>query len=250
MLSEEALARALERVGRSAPVRFYEVTRSTQETALEMALDGAPEFTLVAAAHQTAGRGRLDREWRDVRGSGLLFSFVLRPELPVERGGLLSLLAGSAMAHAIREVAGQRAACKWPNDVLVAGRKAGGILAESLVAGNTLEHVVLGIGVNLGSAPADVPGAGAVESSAEEVLQAFLDAFARGYEPAHPAFGGAVVEGYREVCATIGMRVRAARTDGTEVEGDAVDVDERGGLVVRTAEGDLVVRFGEVQHLE
>ena len=82
MLSEHALSRALEGAGLSAPVRFEEVTRSTQETASRLAEDGAPEWTLVAAGHQTEGRGRLGRTWKDEPGGALLFSLVLRPSLP------------------------------------------------------------------------------------------------------------------------------------------------------------------------
>ncbi|HLA92548.1 MAG TPA: biotin--[acetyl-CoA-carboxylase] ligase [Actinomycetota bacterium] len=250
MLSEHDLVRALEGIGLGAPVRFDEVTGSTQATALAMAAEGAPEWTLVAAGHQTEGRGRLEREWRDTPGRGLLFSIVLRPALAPEDGGLLSLLAGTALAHACREVADRRAACKWPNDVLVAGRKVGGILAESAVAGGRFGYVVLGVGVNLVAPPSDLPLAGAVEAGAADLLDAFLARFARGYQPAHPAFAGAVVAAYREVCATLGMRVRATTTDGDLVEGEAVDVDERGGLVVRTPGGLRAVRFGAVEHLE
>jgi len=250
VLSEDALVRALERVGRRAPVRFDEVTRSTQATALDMAAAGAPEWTLVAAGHQTEGRGRLGRAWRDEPGRALTCSFVLRPSLEPEAGGLLTLLAGTALAHASRELADQRAACKWPNDLLVAGRKAGGILAESRVSEGRFEYVVVGVGVNLGAPPPDVPEAGAVEAEADELLEAFLSSFARGYEPGHPAFAGAVVTAYREVCATIGMHVHATTSGGGVVVGEAVDVDELGGLVVRTDVGDEVVRFGEVHHLE
>ena len=81
MLSEDALVRALERVGLRAPVRFDEVTASTQATALELAAAGTPEWTLVAAGHQTEGRGRLGRTWLDRPGRALMFSFVLRPAL-------------------------------------------------------------------------------------------------------------------------------------------------------------------------
>jgi BirA family biotin operon repressor/biotin-[acetyl-CoA-carboxylase] ligase len=250
MLTEQALHRALERIGRSAPVRFDEVTGSTQATALEMAAAGAPEWTLVAAGHQTRGRGRLDRSWSDAPGRALLVSVVLRPALEPSLGGLLSLLAGTALVHACREVAGQRAACKWPNDVLVGGRKVAGVLAESVVAGERFEHVVLGLGVNLHTPPPEVSEAGAVDAEAGELLGAFLEAFEGGYQPEHPAFAGAVVASYREVCATLGVRVRAATTDGEVVEGQAVDVGERGGLVVATAEGARTVRFGAVEHLE
>ena len=250
MLSEDALVRALERVGLRAPVRFDEVTASTQATALELAGTGTPEWTLVAAGHQTQGRGRLGRTWLDRPGRALMFSFVLRPELDPASGGLLALLAGTAMAQASFELADQRAACKWPNDLLVAGRKAGGILVESRVDGVRFEYVVIGIGVNLGAPPPDVPDAGSVEAEDDELLETFLSEFVRRYEPAHPAFAGSVIAAYREVCATLGTRVRATTAAGAIVEGEAVDLDERGGLVVRTTVGDEVVRFGEVEHLE
>ena len=250
MLTEDGLAHALATVGLRAPVRFDEVTASTQVTAVEMAEAGTPEWTLVAAGHQTGGRGRLGRTWVDRPGSALLFSLVLRPSLDPDAGGLLTLLAGTAMASACLELADQRTACKWPNDLLVAGRKAGGIIAESRVAAGAFEHVVLGVGINLGTPPADVPEAGAVDAADDELLEAFLSAFVRAYQPVHPAFAGGVVASYREVCATLGTRVRATTSTGELIEGDAIDVDERGGLVVRTRAGDDVVRFGEVEHLE
>ena len=249
MLSQDGLARALERLGLRAPVRFDEVTASTQVTAVEMAEAGSPEWTLVAAGHQTGGRGRLGRSWIDVPGGALLLSLVLRPELDPDAGGLLTLLAGTAMARACLELADQRAACKWPNDILVAGRKAGGIIAESRVQGGVFAHVVLGVGVNLGDPPAEIPDAGAVDAADDELLEAFLSAFVRAYQPAHPAFAGGVVAAYREVCATLGTRVRATTGAGV-IEGEAIDLDERGGLVVRTSSGDEFVRFGAVEHLE
>jgi BirA family biotin operon repressor/biotin-[acetyl-CoA-carboxylase] ligase len=250
VLSERDMLRALERIGRTAPVRFDEVTGSTQATALRLAAEGAPEWTLVAAAHQTEGRGRLGREWRDVPGRALLASLVLRPQLDPEDGGLLSLLAGVALVRACRSVAGERAACKWPNDVLVAGRKVAGILAESVTAKRRLEHVVLGVGVNLGAAPPEIPGAGAVRAEPAPLLEAFLEAFARAYAPADPAFRTVVLDAYRQVSATLGRRVRATTTDGDPVEGIAEELDEHGGLVVRTWRGLRVVRFGAIEHLE
>jgi len=161
----------------------------------------------------------------------------------------LSLLAGAALAEASEEIGDQRAACKWPNDVLIAGRKAAGILASSVLDGDRFSFVVLGIGVNLGEPPPDVPGAGAVDAEDEELLTGFLGRFADGYAPAHPAFAAAVLARYRERCATLGERVRATTTDGDVVVGEAIDVDDAGGLVVRTADGERVVRFGDVEHL-
>ncbi|MGZ5352748.1 MAG: biotin--[acetyl-CoA-carboxylase] ligase [Actinomycetota bacterium] len=250
MLSDHALTRALEGAGLSAPVRFEEVTPSTQVTAARLAADGAPEYTLVAAAHQTQGRGRLGRSWFDDPGRALMFSVVLRPGLPPARGGLLSLLAGVALVLACDRVAGGRAACKWPNDVLVDGRKAAGIIAESLVAEGRLEHVVLGVGVNLGAPPASMPGAGAVDAGDEELLTAFLGEFAGRYDPAARGFPAAVVGEYRPRCATLGTRVRATSTDGEVVEGEAVGLGEEGQLLVRVADHTVEVGFGRVEHLE
>jgi BirA family transcriptional regulator, biotin operon repressor / biotin---[acetyl-CoA-carboxylase] ligase len=250
VLSEHALSRALEGAGLSAPVRFEEVTRSTQETASRLAEDGAPEWTLVAAGHQTEGRGRLGRTWTDEPGGALLFSLVLRPALPPELGGLLSLLAGAALAEACQEVTDEVAVCKWPNDVLVSGRKAGGILAESRIAGDRFEFVALGVGVNLGTPPAELPEAGAVQAEDADLLAAFLRAFAGRYRTGDPEFARAIVAAYRTRCATLGTTVRARTGRGAVVEGEAVDVDETGALMVRVGEGIETVRFGEVEHLE
>ena len=252
MLSDHALSRALARAGLQAPVRFEEVTPSTQALALAMAADGAPEWTLVAAAHQTAGRGRLERTWHDRRGSSLLVSVVLRPSFAPAEAGLLSLLAGAALAETVETVGDQRAACKWPNDVLIGGRKAAGILAESVLApgGGAFEHVVLGIGANVGEPPHEQPDAAAVDATVENVLEVFLRVFSTRYAPAHPAFGATALAAYRERCATLGQRVRATTTAGDVVEGVAADLDPGGGLVVERDDGGrVVVRFGDVEHL-
>lgn len=249
MLSEDALRRALERIGMDAPVRFDEVTGSTQETALRLAAEGAPEWTLVAAGHQTRGRGRLGRSWEDLEGGALLLSIVLRPDLPADRGGLLTLLAGWAMATACRDL-GRAVACKWPNDLLLGEAKVGGVLGESELHADRFAHVALGVGVNLGGAPSDVAGAAALDVEDEALLGAFLGHLAARYEPGHPAFAGAVLEGYRTVSATIGRHVRAITGEGhLGVAGEAVDVDETGSLIVRTESGLKAIGFGEVEHL-
>ena len=179
-----------------------------------------------------------------------MFSLVLRPPLEPDSIGSISLLAGSALTTACRDVAAADVTCKWPNDILVNGRKAGGILAETRVVASRVQFVVVGIGINLGSPPSDVPNAAAVDADDEMLLTAFLHAFARGYRPSNESFGHYVVASYRDVCATLGIRVRARTTSGNVVDGDAVDVDETGALVVRVGEAFERVRFGEVEHLE
>jgi BirA family biotin operon repressor/biotin-[acetyl-CoA-carboxylase] ligase len=141
-------------------------TPSTQS----MAPAEAPHGTVAVAEHQTEGRGRLGRVWVDEPGTGLALSVVLRPPPPVARWPELTLLAAEAVAGAI----GGGATIKDPNDVLLDGRKVAGILAE---AG---EHVVLGIGVNVGRAP--WPGAGSVDRNRIELLVEILERLEERYE--------------------------------------------------------------------
>ena len=124
--------------------------------------DDAPHGAVAVAEHQTEGRGRLGRVWVDEPGAGLALSIVLRPPPPVARWPELTLVAAEAVADAI----GARREIKHPNDVLVGGRKVAGILAEAA------DHIVLGIGVNVGTAP--WPGAGFVEGDRLELLVELL----------------------------------------------------------------------------
>ena len=148
--------------------RQYHYAMETASTQLMLPAD-AGHGAVALAEHQTAGRGRLGRVWVDEPGSGLSFSVVLRPPPPVARWPELTLVAARAVAAAI----GERAAIDPPNDVLVDGRKTAGILAEAS------ERVVVGIGVNVGSAP--WPDAGHVDADRLDLLVAILVELERGY---------------------------------------------------------------------
>jgi BirA family biotin operon repressor/biotin-[acetyl-CoA-carboxylase] ligase len=139
-------------------------------TTMKMPPPDAPHGAVAVAEHQTAGRGRLGRVWVDEPGSGLALSVVLRPPPPVSRWPELTLVAAEAVAASI----GTGATIKEPNDVLLDGRKVAGILAE---AG---DHVVMGIGVNVGEAP--WPGAGAVDRGRLELLVEILACLEEGYD--------------------------------------------------------------------
>jgi len=138
------------------PVHLFQVISSTNDHAKRLAEAGAPEGLLVIAESQTAGRGRAGRKWLTPPGAGLAFSLVLRPaplNLPPERTARLTMLAGLAVCESIEQVAGVRARLKWPNDILIAGRKTGGILAEAALQSGRVNYVVLGFGLNVSAAP-------------------------------------------------------------------------------------------------
>ena len=132
-------------------IRWHESLPSTNDVALRLADVGVPEGTVIVAEEQTAGRGRRGRAWASPRG-GIWLSVILRPGIPVERVPLIALSAAAATAQAIREATGLPARVKWPNDVLVDGKKIVGILAEAGAGG---EWVVVGIGINA-NIPLDV----------------------------------------------------------------------------------------------
>jgi BirA family transcriptional regulator, biotin operon repressor / biotin---[acetyl-CoA-carboxylase] ligase len=178
---EDVVPRLRGRLGRE--YRFVERTASTQRLLGE----DDPEGAVVVADEQTEGRGRLGREWLAPAGTSLLFSVLLRPEVDAARLPELSLVAGRACAEAIAEAAGVETEVKFPNDVLVQGRKVAGILAEA-----TEGRVVLGIGVNVrqraGELPADArtPATSLLletgrEIDRAELLVAILDRLERHY---------------------------------------------------------------------
>jgi BirA family transcriptional regulator, biotin operon repressor / biotin---[acetyl-CoA-carboxylase] ligase len=205
-------------------------TRSTNDRARALAVAGAPHGTLVTAGAQTAGRGRQGRTWTAPPGSSLLLSLILR-----ELDALLSLRAGLAVA----DLAGPTARVKWPNDVLIDGRKVAGILAE----GRPQEGwAVLGIGVNAALEPGElVAGAGTLGRPRDE-LEAALAELLRALERRLVEPAEACLAALRERDALLGRRVTWAHGAGT-----GGGIDERGALRVRLdGGGEAVLDAGEV----
>jgi BirA family biotin operon repressor/biotin-[acetyl-CoA-carboxylase] ligase len=213
---------------------------STQTVAFALAADGAPDGTVVMADSQAAGRGRRGRTWLDEPGASLLVSIVLRPRLEPARLPGLSLAAAVAVAEALTRTAGLIPRLKWPNDVLVGGRKLAGILLETRLSGERAT-TVLGVGVNLSQRvfPADL-GQRATSVwlasgrlvDRDALLSALLDAL-REWRRRLERHGFAVVRSrWRTLADTLGKTVTV---DG--VSGVAVDVDSDGALVVADADG-------------
>jgi BirA family transcriptional regulator, biotin operon repressor / biotin---[acetyl-CoA-carboxylase] ligase len=233
-------------------VEVVESTGSTNADLLARAVRGEPEGTVLVTEHQRAGRGRMGRTWITPPRAALTFSLLVRPErVPPARRGWLPLLTGVAVAEAITEVTGVPATLKWPNDVVAAQGKLCGILAEA-----SADAIVVGIGLNVSTEPAELPdrGPGALPAASlltagatagtldrDQILLAILDAFERWYLPWSEAAGdpdrSGVRAGYIERSGTIGRQVRAELPGGQALSGSAVGVDADGRLLVRSASG-------------
>jgi BirA family biotin operon repressor/biotin-[acetyl-CoA-carboxylase] ligase len=234
------LRRALD--GDGWRVDVVETVDSTNAAVAERARSGEPAGLVVVAEQQTSGRGRLDRVWVSPPRAGLTFSVLLRPELPAASWGWVPLLAGLAVARALRARADVDAVLKWPNDVLIGERKVAGLLAE--VAGDGA--LVVGIGLNVTTMREELPHDGATSLRLESASTTDRDTLLRGIlreldaalaDPEAPA-------AYRELCSTLGLHVRVELPGGA-VEGVAEKVDGDGRLVVAgTAYG-----AGDVVHL-
>jgi BirA family transcriptional regulator, biotin operon repressor / biotin---[acetyl-CoA-carboxylase] ligase len=243
-------------------VEVTDVTGSTNADLLVRADAGEPEGAVLAAEEQRAGRGRLGRTWTSPPRAALTFSVLLRPAtVPRARLGWLPLLAGVAVAAAVRAVAAVDAQLKWPNDVLVGPAKLAGILAEA-----SGDAVVIGIGVNVSTEPAELPppGPGALPATSLRIEQAATDrtrllaGILAGLEARYRAWSAVLGDPersgvraeYTSLCATIGRRVRVELPGGRLVDGLAAGLDADGRLLVSVpSEADLPVAAGDIVHL-
>lgn len=244
--------------GRYTALDVVAETGSTNAELAAAARAGAADRTVLAAEHQTAGRGRAGRQWAAPARSGLALSVLLRPPVPQQRWGWLPLLAGVALGEVVAELGGIETAVKWPNDLLLGPqrRKAAGILAEACG-----DAVVLGIGLNVSLSVAELPvpqatslaieGSGCTDR--DELLAQLLrrlDVLEQRWRDAGgDALASGLIGAYRERCATLGRQVRVVLAGQRELSGFAVDVDGEGRLVVDVGGTRHVLSSGDVTHL-
>ncbi len=233
------------------PLEFHAQITSTNERAKVWARSGAREGSLVVADHQSHGRGRFGRAWVAPAGSALLFSLVLRPKIEPAKAALIALLAAAAVRQAVAESTGLDAAIKWPNDVLVGGKKLSGVLAESLLEGNRLEAVIAGIGVNVNQQTFATDRATSIWGLTGQnhprftLLAAILAGMHQRYQALSAGDGAALLAECRQHSATLGQDV-VLRAGTSTVRGRAVDIDSDGRLVLDTADGLVRALAGEV----
>ncbi len=237
-------------------ILYYPELGSTMDEAARLAAEGADEGTVVIAERQSAGRGRQGRSWVSQPGN-LLLSVLFRPE--IGQLPFISIIGGLATARALRKCANLDPTIKWPNDVMLGGKKAAGILAESAVEGESVCYAVLGIGINVALNPADDDELAAIATSVnaaaggevvrESLLRQLLmelDDLCRSLPSIGRADGVSPVPEWAQFVDTVGNRVTATFANES-VTGEAVGLDDTGNLILRTdGGGTITLTAGDV----
>jgi BirA family biotin operon repressor/biotin-[acetyl-CoA-carboxylase] ligase len=234
-------------VGRD--IRVFEKTSSTNDVVEKLARDGVKEGAVVFAESQTKGRGRMGRKWLSPARKGLWFSVLLRPDLRPQAATQLTVAAAVSLVRAIEEQTGIQPEIKWPNDILIQGRKVAGVLTELSAEIDHVKHLTLGIGVDVNLAASEFPPelrkiatslkieAGRAVSRAD-LAAAILRELDRHYASIGSGRFEEIAEQWEKRCTTLGRRV-AIDIGGRIVQGHAEALDPDGALLVRTQHGHL-----------
>ena len=232
----------------AAGYRVLRVTQSTNDDALALARAGAGEGAMVLAEQQLAGRGRRGRVWYDKPGDSLMFSVVLRPPLEPAQCALLPLLAAASVRGGMQFLGFDGVGIKWPNDVLIRGRKFGGILCEMSSEFDRVDHAVIGMGLNINTPAEAFPGevrdiacslltATGTRWKRMEVLAAILQCMDLYLAEAWEGRFERMMTAWREGSVTLGKNIQATLPNGQVIEGMAEALDPSGALVLRERTG-------------
>lgn len=259
LLLPEILAPMLRGTVFDVPIHHFYKISSTNSEAMSAAAEGAPEGSVFLAEEQTAGRGRGVHVWESARSAGIYCSVILRPKLPPSDVLVLSLAAGLAVRDAIAQVDSRVTVdLKWPNDVLIAGKKVCGILTEMNAEATRVRYIVVGIGINVNQAafPEELAAvatslrlATGSEWSRVELTAALLKSLDREYGLliAQPDAPQSILQRFAERSSWVrGKKIRVDE-NGSRLEGTSEGLDARGFLQVRTAQGLQTILSGTVR---
>ncbi len=236
---------------REDSIHYFAELPSTMDMAKDLARKNCPDFTVVIAGRQTAGRGRLNRQWLSDEG-GLYFTLVLRPDIPLQSSFRVNFLASLTLARMLRDTYGVEADVKWPNDILVDDRKLSGMLSELEAEADRVFFINIGMGINVNNDPGGVEPAPISlkkilgrEVSRIELLTRFLDEFEARLQTVELE---TVISEWKQYTVTLRRQVRIV-TRQEVTEGRALDVDDNGALVVELADGSVKkIIYGDCFH--
>lgn len=236
-------------------IYYFDTAPSTMDIAFQLGLKNAAEGTLVLAESQTKGRGRLGRNWVSPKYKGIYLSLILRPRLQPNQASMLTLLSAVSVCEAIKAAVGLDAQIKWPNDLLVHHKKLGGILTELSAETDQVRFAVIGIGLNVNNDKKNLISAAVSlkEQKKEninriELLQEILRRIEGNYVFLQEKGAGVIIEKWREYNITLGRRIKVHHYKES-VEGQAIDIDSDGGLLLRKDSGVIEkIMAGDVVH--
>lgn len=224
-------------------IYYFDTVSSTMDTALQLGIEGALEGTLILTETQTKGRGRLGRDWFSPKYKGIYFSLILRPQILLNQTPLLTLMAAVSICEAIKEKTGITCQIKWPNDILLHHKKIGGILTELNAETDLSRFVVIGIGLNVNNDKKTLlAGAASLKEQAREeinrpdLLREILRKIEENYLTFQKKGSGHIIDKWREWNISLGRRVKVA-CQKAHIEGEALDIDRDGGLLIRNDAG-------------
>jgi BirA family transcriptional regulator, biotin operon repressor / biotin---[acetyl-CoA-carboxylase] ligase len=236
---------------RESNIHYFDAVDSTMDVARDLARKQCPHFTVVIAGRQTKGRGRLKRTWQSSEG-GLYFTVVVRPEVPPALSSRVNFAASMILAQTLRGLFDVHAAVKWPNDILVDGKKVAGILSEMDAETDRVNFINIGIGINVNNDPTpDEPMALSLKKilgrpvERRALLKTFLDGFEHTIDDAGLVN---VVSQWKKYTQTLNRQVKIVTTREV-AKGLAVDVDDDGALIIKLPDGSLKrIIYGDCFH--
>ena len=248
-LAEQEIRSGLATTRMGHTIHLLQTVDSTNDEAQALAVRGAQEGAVVIADSQRHGRGRMGRVWASPPGVGVYLSVVLRPAIPPHDAPSLALLAAVAVAEAIEEVAGLAARIKWPNDLIVRGRKVGGVLGEVAADASHLHYVIVGMGINVNQTEESFDGELRHTATSLRIetgrsldrtalIRSLCEALDRWYDRFLSEGPAPVLERLRRSCLTLGRQV-VVRSGDQELRGLAVDLDGSGALLIQAADQGL-----------
>jgi BirA family biotin operon repressor/biotin-[acetyl-CoA-carboxylase] ligase len=237
-------------------IAYFSELDSTNRKAKELAVEGAPEGTLVVAEQQTKGRGRLRRNWHSPFQEGIYASLILRPKLPPAEAPKITLATGVSVAETLLAITPVKPAIKWPNDILVNGRKICGILTETSTEMDAIDFVVVGVGINVNNRkfPDDLREIATsvyLETGRTfdrvTLMQEFLRQFERSYSLFLRSGFESIGKRWRELAMLLGKEVTVRMIDRT-CRGRVMELDRDGALLIKSENGELErIYSGDIQ---
>jgi len=229
----------------SKNILIHQSLPSTNNKAKELYKQGAQDGTIVLAEEQSAGRGRMDREWISPPGKNILISLLLKPSIPVERFFTLSLALAVSVSNAIKRMTGLSAMIKWPNDIYLNNKKLGGILTEFKVKGLTTEYVILGLGLNVNWCPEKellFPSTCLMTKGKELSRNELIAFILLKYNELYKKILSGNIEEFHQKCNELSLVTGSnvsINAQGEIVQGRAVGIDIDGALLVRKQNGEI-----------